>query len=101
MVDLVEVTDELLAEWEALDRTYWLFLKFRKGWEADPFEEPNAIDFLAQAGEHGGPEERGRLSGMLDLYMQIAPEPAYTEAQEEERRAHVRRLFNQKEEDKG
>lgn len=91
------------AEYQKLQALVFdLAHEFRNQWEADPFEEPDLLEYLNRAETEGNSDVRDELGFVLETYViYFAPTPKLTDAQIEERMDKIHELMGINEQSSG
>lgn len=84
---------EGMSEDEYMEKSVVVFAltkEFQTQWESDPFGEPDILDFISRAEEHGT-DVKDEVSSLLEAYIvYFAPEPKLSPAQYQTRLERVR-----------
>lgn len=80
MLNVQEYTEEEYMRLQTL--VFELAHEFRDEWEADPFGEPEILEYMQKAEEQGNADARDELAHVLETYIiYFAPEPKLTDEQ--------------------
>lgn len=94
MLDVEKYTEDEYQELSAL--VFDLAHKFQAEWEADPFGDPQMLEYLKDAEEKGNLDTRDELAYVLEVYIiYFAPTPKLTEEQFNTRMKMVKEFVNE------